>query len=122
MAETFKSVNDKMMYGTESKLVNMFHAGNVKFTYEDLNTSIDKPENHSISTLFHKIPQHPERNDQSTAKSHTVRGVLGCLMNSISTTLKTACAGKLQCMSELDSSFKSLQHQQSIHLMAGVIR
>jgi len=34
-----------MTYGTQLKLVHLLHAGNLNLTYEDLNTSIDKPEN-----------------------------------------------------------------------------
>jgi len=44
VVETFKSVIDEMTHGTDSKLVNLLHAESVNLTHEDLNTSIDKPE------------------------------------------------------------------------------
>jgi len=45
VAEMFKSVIDEMTYGTEFKRVNLFYTENLNLTHEDLNTSIDKPEN-----------------------------------------------------------------------------
>jgi len=45
VAETFKTVIDKMTHGTEFTLVNLLHAENVDLTHKDLNTSIDEPEN-----------------------------------------------------------------------------
>jgi len=45
LAETFKSVIDAMTHGTEFKLVNLLHAENANLTDNDLNTSIDEPEN-----------------------------------------------------------------------------
>ena len=45
LAETFKSVNDEMTYGTDFKPFNLFHTENAYLTHEDLNTSIDEPEN-----------------------------------------------------------------------------
>jgi hypothetical protein len=45
VAETFKSVIDEMTFGTDFKLVNLLHAENANLTHEDLNTSIDEPEN-----------------------------------------------------------------------------
>jgi len=45
VAETFKSVNNVMTFGTEFKLVKLLPAENANLTHEDLNTSIDKPEN-----------------------------------------------------------------------------
>jgi hypothetical protein len=44
VAETFKSVIDKMTYGTDFKLINLLHTENANFTYEDLKNSIDKSE------------------------------------------------------------------------------
>jgi len=44
VAETFKSVIDKMTYGTDFKLVNLLHAENPNLTHEDLNTSNHKLE------------------------------------------------------------------------------
>jgi len=44
VAETFKSVIDKMAHGTNFKLVNLLHTDNANLTNEDLNTSIDEPE------------------------------------------------------------------------------
>jgi hypothetical protein len=45
VAETFKTVIDEMTDGTDFKLVNLLHPENTNLTHEDLNTSIDKPEN-----------------------------------------------------------------------------
>jgi len=44
-AETFKSVINQMTHGTDFKLVNILHTENANLTHEDLNTSIDEPEN-----------------------------------------------------------------------------
>jgi len=43
--ETIKTVIDKMTNGTEFKLVNSLQGENANLTHEDLNTSIDEPEN-----------------------------------------------------------------------------
>ena len=45
VAETFKTVIDEMSHGTDFKLVNLLLAKNANLTHEDLNTSIDEPEN-----------------------------------------------------------------------------
>jgi len=45
VAETFKTVIDKMTHETELKLLNLLHAENANLTHEDPNTSIDEPEN-----------------------------------------------------------------------------
>ena len=45
VAETFKSVIDEMTFATNFKLINLVHAENVNFTYEDPNTRLDEPEN-----------------------------------------------------------------------------
>jgi len=45
VAETFKTVIDEMTRGTDFKLVNLLHPENANLTHEDLNTSIDEPEN-----------------------------------------------------------------------------
>jgi hypothetical protein len=45
VAETFNTVIDKMTHGTNFKLVNLLHAENANLTHENLNTSIDEPEN-----------------------------------------------------------------------------
>jgi hypothetical protein len=45
VAESFKTVIDEMTHGTDFKLVNLLHAENANLTHEDLNTSIDEPEN-----------------------------------------------------------------------------
>jgi hypothetical protein len=45
VAETFKSVINEMTHGTDFKLVNLLLAENANLTHQDLNTSIDKPEN-----------------------------------------------------------------------------
>jgi SNF2 family DNA or RNA helicase len=45
VAETFKTVIDKMTHPTNLKLVNLLLAENANLTHEDLNTSIDESEN-----------------------------------------------------------------------------
>jgi hypothetical protein len=45
VAQTFKTVIDKMTHGTDFKLVNLLHAENASLTHGNQNTSIDKPEN-----------------------------------------------------------------------------
>jgi len=45
VAETFKTVIDEMTQGTDFKLVNLLHTKNANLTHEDLNPSIDEPEN-----------------------------------------------------------------------------
>jgi len=45
VAETFKTVIDEMTHGTDFKPVNLLHTENANLTHEDLNTSIDEPEN-----------------------------------------------------------------------------
>jgi hypothetical protein len=45
VAETFKTVIDEITHGTDFKLVNLLHAENPYLTHEDLNTSIEEPEN-----------------------------------------------------------------------------
>ena len=51
IAETFKTVIDKMTHGTDFKLVDLLHAKNTPLTHEDLNTIIDEPENWWIIDL-----------------------------------------------------------------------
>jgi len=41
----FKSVIDEMTYGTEFKLVHLFHVDNRNLTHQDLNTSVHEPDN-----------------------------------------------------------------------------
>jgi SNF2 family DNA or RNA helicase len=45
VAETFKTVIDKMTHGTNFKLINLLHAENANLTHEDLNTSINNSVN-----------------------------------------------------------------------------
>jgi hypothetical protein len=45
VTETFKSDINMMINGTDFKLVNLLHTENANLTHEDLNTSIDEPEN-----------------------------------------------------------------------------
>jgi len=45
VAETITTVIDEMTHGTDFQLVNLLLAENVNLTHEDLNTSIDEPEN-----------------------------------------------------------------------------
>jgi len=45
VAETFKIVIKEMTHGTDFKLVNLLHTQNPNLTHNDLNTSIDEPEN-----------------------------------------------------------------------------
>jgi len=68
VAETFKSVIDEMTFATDSKLINSLHAEYVNLTHEDLNTSIDEPQNQlnihlaSYDTLTSRAK--PSRNGQ----------------------------------------------------------
>jgi len=43
--ENFRSVIDKMTYGTDFKLINLLHAENANLTHKDLNTSLGELEN-----------------------------------------------------------------------------
>jgi hypothetical protein len=45
VAETFQTVIDEMAHGTEFKLVNLLHTEHANLTHDELNSSIDKPEN-----------------------------------------------------------------------------
>jgi hypothetical protein len=45
VAESFKSVMDKMTHGTDYKLITLLHTENANVSHEDLTTSIDEPEN-----------------------------------------------------------------------------
>jgi len=45
VAETFKCVINEMTHGPDLKLVNLLHAENTNLIHENLNTSIDEPEN-----------------------------------------------------------------------------
>ena len=45
VAETFKTLIDEMTNRTDLKLVNLLHAENANLTHEDLNSSVDEPEN-----------------------------------------------------------------------------
>jgi hypothetical protein len=45
VAETFKSVIDEMTFATDFKLIYLLNAENVNLTHDDLNTSLDEPEN-----------------------------------------------------------------------------
>jgi len=51
VAETCKSVIDEMTHGTDFKLLNLLNAKNANPTHEDLNTSIDEPDNRWIIHL-----------------------------------------------------------------------
>ena len=45
VAETFKTVIDEVTHATNFKLVNMLHTENANLICQDLNTSIDEPDN-----------------------------------------------------------------------------
>ena len=45
IAEMFNSVIDEMTYATDFKLINLLRTENVNLTHENLNTSLDQPEN-----------------------------------------------------------------------------
>jgi hypothetical protein len=47
----FKSVIDEMTFAINFTLINLLHMENANLTHEDLNTSIDKPENRWIIHL-----------------------------------------------------------------------
>jgi len=44
VAETFKTVIEKMMHGINFNLVTLMHAKNANLTHQDLNTTFDEPE------------------------------------------------------------------------------
>jgi hypothetical protein len=68
------------------------------------------------------IRSYPERNRQAMASSYTAHGVLGFLISLISTRWKVEWGGDLGLIQGLDWNFKSLQRQDSIHSMTGLIR
>jgi hypothetical protein len=45
VAQIFKTVIDEMTHRSDVKLVNLLHIETANFMHEDLNTSIDEPEN-----------------------------------------------------------------------------
>jgi len=45
VAESFKSVINEIRYATHIKLINLLHVDNANLTNQDLNTSLDMPEN-----------------------------------------------------------------------------
>ena len=45
VVDTFKSVFDEITNGTDFKVQHLSNHGNANLSHEDLNTSIDKPEN-----------------------------------------------------------------------------
>ena len=45
VAETFKAIIDEMTHGTDFNLVDLLLADNANLTHQDLNSTIDKPEN-----------------------------------------------------------------------------
>jgi hypothetical protein len=54
VAETFKTVIDEMTHETDFKLVNLLLAENANCTHQDLNASIDEPENRwNIHLVLH---------------------------------------------------------------------
>jgi len=89
VAETFKSVIDEMTHGTDFKLVNLLHADNANVTHEDLNTSIDEPDNrwniHLVS--YDTLTSRAKRS--SNGQLSYCYGVLGFLMSPIGIRLKT---------------------------------
>jgi len=122
VAETIRSVIDKMIYWTDFKLLNWLHAENLNHTHQDLIPSIDKPETHR---KFHLVSYHtlicrvkPSTNGQFSYCAWSVT----IFMSSISTRLKTVWPGKLWWKWPLDSNFKSQLQQDSIHSITGVFR
>jgi len=96
VAETFKTVIDEMTHGTDFKLVYLLHAENANLTHEDLNTSIDKPENRWNIHLVSYDTLTSRAYHQVTANSPTVHVILGFSMSPIGTRLKTVWAGTLR--------------------------
>jgi hypothetical protein len=45
VGESFQTVIDEMIHGTEFKRGNQYHAENMTVTQKDLNSSFDQPEN-----------------------------------------------------------------------------
>jgi len=122
VAETFKTVTNEMTNGTDFKLVNSLLTTNATLTHEDLNTCIDKPDIRWNIHLVLYDTLTSRSKPSRMAGSHTIHGVLGCLMSRIGTRQEIAWAGESRWMRELDSNFKSLQRRDSIHSMTGVIR
>jgi len=93
-AQTFKSVINEMTYGSDIKLNNMLHTDNANFTQEDLNTSIDEPENgctiHLVSYDTVTSRAKPPSNGQLSYCACSV----AFLMSPIGTRLKSVWAGK----------------------------
>jgi hypothetical protein len=96
VAETFKSVINKMTHGTVFKVVIVLQSNNANITAKDLNTSIDKAENRWNIHLVPYNTWHSEQSHQVMANSPTVHGVLRFLMSPIGIRLITVLAGKLR--------------------------
>jgi len=75
-----------------------------------------------LFTMIDMIPYHAEHNHHTTANSHTVHRVWACLMCLIGTRQKIGWAGKSRWTLALNSSLKSPQRQDCIHLLIGAIR
>jgi len=80
VAETFKSVIDKMTYGIYLKLITLLNPENANHTHEDLNTSIDEPENrwniHLVSYDTSISRAKPSSNGHPSGKTYSVTGDL----------------------------------------------
>jgi hypothetical protein len=73
VAETFNTVIDVMAHGTKFKLVNMLHTKNANLTRQDLNTSIDKPENRwNIHVVLHDTLTSNEKPSSNGQLSYAV--------------------------------------------------
>jgi len=68
VAETFKTIIDEIIHGTNIKLVNLSQGENANLTHKDLNTSIDEAENqwniHLVSYNTSTSGVKPSSNDQ----------------------------------------------------------
>ena len=66
VAETFTSVLNEMIYGTDVKPINLLHKENRNLTHRDLNTSIDEQDNgwsiHLVSYDTLKLKANPTSN------------------------------------------------------------
>jgi len=88
VAERFKSVINKIIYGTEFKLVNVFREQMHISPMRLWTPVLTSRKTNRIGTLFLMIPQHREQNHRAMAHSHTVHGLLGFWMSPIGTRRK----------------------------------
>jgi hypothetical protein len=95
-AETCKIIIDKLTHATEIKINNLMHSNNSMFMHEEVNTSIDQPDNRSSFRLASYDTVTSRAKPSSHGHSSTVHEVLGDLLCHIGRRLGTVWAGKLR--------------------------